>query len=347
MTSGTILKRGKIPARLLESLLPDAVTDFPEVLVGPRIGEDACAIRIGGDVLVAATDPITMTGTGVGAHAVAINANDVAVMGVKPRWFLANVLLPTGSTVDDLHGLFKGMRDALDELQVALVGGHTEVSDAVNQVVVVGQMLGLAGPAGIVKTGGLRPGDKVVQVGVAPVEGAAVMAELFSCRLSDVAPGQLAAARFAIESPGISVVGSALLAAELGACALHDPTEGGLSAGLHEMAQTSGLGLVVDEPSVLWFPPGIEICKALGADPWSTLASGALLAGFAASRVQHALNALAKAGFQAAVIAEARVGSGVLLSSGNALLYSERDELSRLAETDISHPENTVDSEPK
>jgi len=234
------------------------------------------------------------------------------------------------------------MRAALDELQVALVGGHTEVSDAVNQAVVVGQMLGVAGPSGIVKTGGLRPGDKVLQLGAAPVEGAAVMAELFGRSLSAVAPGQLAAAGRAIEDPGISVVAPALFAAELGACALHDPTEGGLSAGLHEMAETSGLGLVVDEQAVLWFPPGIELCRALGADPWGTLASGALLAGFAAPRTQSALIALADAGFEAAIIAEASVGSGVRLSSGAALPRRERDELSRLIEADVEQHERTA-----
>jgi len=61
----------------------------PSVLLEPRIGEDACAIEVPGGVLVAATDPITLTTHEIGRFSVIVNANDVAVMGVRPRWFLA------------------------------------------------------------------------------------------------------------------------------------------------------------------------------------------------------------------------------------------------------------------
>ena len=71
------------------------------------------------------------------------------------------------------------------------------------------------------------------------------------------------------------VVEPALAAARAGASALHDPTEGGLSAGLHEMAEASGVALVVESERILWFEPGVELCVvAAGLDPWGTLASG-------------------------------------------------------------------------
>ena len=104
----------------------------------------ATAIEVEAGTLVAATDPITLTGSGVGAHAVVINANDVAVTGARPRWFLACVLLPEGTTASDAEDLFAGMRRALDEVGAVLVGGHTEVTWAVRQPLVVGQMLGMA-----------------------------------------------------------------------------------------------------------------------------------------------------------------------------------------------------------
>jgi hydrogenase expression/formation protein HypE len=138
------LLTGKLPPELLRELLAEAAADAPEVLLGPAVGEDACAIEVGGGVLVAATDPITLTGAGVGAHSVVINANDVAVMGVRPRWFLAVVLLPEGTEADDVRALLAGTRRALDAVGAVLVGGHTEVTSAVVQSVVVGQMLGFA-----------------------------------------------------------------------------------------------------------------------------------------------------------------------------------------------------------
>lgn len=311
-------------ARLIETRLP------PEVRLGPRIGEDACAIEVAAGTLVAATDPITLTGSGVGAHAVVINANDVAVTGARPRWFLACVLLPEGSTASEAQALFAGMRRALDEVGAVLVGGHTEVTGAVRQPLVVGQMLGMAEER-TVPTGGLRPGDAVVQVGPAPVEGAAVLAEVLpSERLATVSDDSLDAARSALEAPGISVVEPALAAARAGAAALHDPTEGGLSAGLHEMADASGVALTLEPDRIAWFEPGVALCAAAGLDPWGTLASGTLLAGFAPDRLDRALRELALAGHDATVIGRAEAGSGVAFADGDPLPRHERDELSRL-----------------
>ena len=273
------LPAGKLAPEFLAELIDTSLP--PEVVLGPRVGEDACAIEIEAGTLVAATDPITLTGTGVGAHAVAVNANDVAVTGARPRWFLACVLLPEGSTDDEAKALFAGMRHALDRVGAVLVGGHTEVTAAVRQPLVVGQMLGIA-TGRTVPTGGLRPGDAVVQIGPAPVEGAAVLADVLPAeRLAAVSVQGLEAARSALDTPGISVVGPALAAARTGASALHDPTEGGLSAGLHEMADASGVALVIEPERIAWFEPGVELCTAAGLDPWGTLASGTLLAGFA------------------------------------------------------------------
>ena len=104
------LPTGKLPPALLDELLRTAPPLPGEIRIGPGIGEDACAIDVPAGTLVAATDPITLTGSGVGSHAVVVNANDVAVMGVRPRWFLAAVLLPPGTGEDAVRALFAGMR---------------------------------------------------------------------------------------------------------------------------------------------------------------------------------------------------------------------------------------------
>jgi len=222
------------------------------------------------------------------------------------------------------------MRDALEATDVALVGGHTEITEAVTQTVVVGQMLGLAADGAFVPTGGVRPGDAIVQVGPAPVEGAAVLACEAADRLGSVAAEVLAAARSALERPGISVVAAALRAAELGAVALHDPTEGGLACGLHELAEASGVRLDIDAGKVLWFEPGRAVCEATGADPWGTLASGALLAAFPPERAEAACRALSSDASRARQIGRAAGGAGVHLADGRPLRRFERDEVARV-----------------
>jgi hydrogenase maturation factor len=251
-------------------------------------------------------------------------------MGVRPRWFLATILVPPSSTEATIEELFSGVRRALSEIRATLVGGHTEVTRAVTRPIVVGQMLGLAENGRFASTAGVRPGDVIVQIGAAPVEGAAVLAVEAAPRLHGLDPAVTAAAATGVEVPGISVVDAALDAAELGATALHDPTEGGLAAGLHELATAGGVRLRVDRARLLWFEPGLAVCRALGADPWATLASGALLAAFDPAHAAAAAAALAARGHAVATIGVAEVGRGVVDTSDRSIPWPSRDEVSRL-----------------
>jgi hydrogenase expression/formation protein HypE len=325
-----ILQPGKLPAALLRKLLETGRAPPTELLLPPAVGEDACAIDIHGGALIAATDPITLTGRQIGAHAVVINANDVAVMGVRPRWFLAAILLPLGTTSSEVEALFRDMHAELDRLAVTLVGGHTEITAAVVQPVVVGQMMGYQPDGRFIRTGGMRAGDIVLQIGLVPIEGAAVLANEAGERLEDLAPDLVARAQRAARDPGISIVEPALRAAELGATAMHDPTEGGLSAGLHELAEASALALRVDTDAALWFEPGRAICAALGADPWGVLASGTLLAAFPQEIADRARATLVEDGHPTARLGRAEPGSGVYGLDGSTLRRHEQDEASRI-----------------
>ena len=324
------LAAGKIPPRLLEELLAALPPAPPEVLLGPQLGEDACAIELPRGVLVAATDPVTFTADQIGRWSVVVNANDVAVSGARPRWFLAVVLVPTGTAEAALRELFAEIRDALAALGAHLVGGHTEVTSAVTRPVVIGQMLGLVEDGAVMSSAGAVAGDVVVQVGPVPIEGAAVLAREAARELEGVAPAVIEAARVALERPGISVVEAALLAKRLGATVLHDPTEGGLAGGLHEIACAAGVRVRVDRDAILWFEPGIIICRALGADPWSTLASGSLLAVFPPTLVGAALAELAGHRHAAAAVGIVESGSAVHDLAGIAIPWPDRDEVARL-----------------
>lgn len=320
---------GKLPASLLAELLRAVPGQDPAVRLGPAIGEDAAAIDVPEGTLVVATDPITLTSSDAGRYAVVINANDVAVTGAAPRWFLVAMLLPPGIEVAEVRALFAEVTAALDELGATLVGGHSEVTPAVTQPVLVGQMLGVVGAGRLVTSSGASPGDVLVQVGPVPVEGAAVLAAGGHHRLTGVTPAELAAAARAADDPGISVVAAALRAAELGATAMHDPTEGGLAAGLHELAAAADVSLSLEGAAIAWFAPGQAVCRALGADPWATLASGCLLATFPAEGAEAAVTELRRSGHPAVRIGTVEHGAGVQVN-GAPLPYPESDEVARL-----------------
>ena len=92
---------GKLPPQLLERLLGKVAPTDPRVVMGPRLGEDAAVLDMGDRYLVATADPITFATDEAGWYALHVNANDIAVRGARPLWFLATVLLPEGGATED------------------------------------------------------------------------------------------------------------------------------------------------------------------------------------------------------------------------------------------------------
>jgi hydrogenase expression/formation protein HypE len=307
LTMERVLLPGKLPPDLLAALLAAAASDDPRVIVGPRVGVDAAVIDFGGRYLVAKSDPITFATEGIGWYAVQVNANDLAVMGAVPRWFLATFLLPAGITEAGVRAIFDDTLRACRELGVALVGGHTEITGGLDRPIVCGQMLGEAAPEELVPGGGARPDDRLLLTKAIPLEATALLArEQRTVALERGWSAEaLDAAANALYDPGISVLKEARLAVSLrAATAMHDPTEGGLATGLRELAQASGAGLRVYRDRIPVRPDGAALCAAFGLDPLGAIASGSLLLASPPDRAPGYLAACAEAGIPCAEIGE-------------------------------------------
>jgi hydrogenase maturation factor len=307
------LPAGKLPLLLLEKLLHRFAPNDPRIVVGPRAGEDAAVFDFrgpalaGGDrYLVAKTDPITFATSAIGWYAVNVNANDVAVMGARPAWFLATVLLPEGqATAEMAEGIFAQIYDACAALGVSLAGGHTEITVGLDRPIVCGTMLGEVAPERLITKTGSRPGDAVLLVKGVPIEGTALIAleREAALRPRGYSDEFIRRVQGFLREPGISVVAPARLAAETAEVhAMHDPTEGGVITGLLEIGRAAGLGLEVDLDAIPILPEGAILCAEFGLDPFGTIASGALLLTVAAADAGRLVATLAGAGYPTAVI---------------------------------------------
>ena len=290
------LPAGKLPLPLLEKLLTRFAPHDPRIVVGPRAGEDAAVFDLGDRYLVAKTDPITFATSEIGWYAVNVNANDVAVMGAQPKWFLATVLLPAGKATGALaEDIFRQIYDACAALGVSLAGGHTELTVNLDRPLISGTMLGEVAPEHLIMTAGARPGDAVLLVKAAPIEGTALIAleraEVLRARGYD--QDFISRCQGYLHEPGISVVKPALRAAEIAEVhAMHDPTEGGVMTGLLEMGRGAGVGLEIDLDAIPIAAEGAVLCREFGLDPLGTIASGAVLMAVAerdAARLAHTL----------------------------------------------------------
>ena len=329
---------GKVRAETLRRLFARYVPKSERVVVGPRVGEDAAVLDMGDRYLVATTDPITFATEEMGRYAVHVNANDLAVRGALPLWFLATLLLPEGQTTEtSVEGIFAEMAEACGEIGVSLVGGHTEITAGLERAVVVGAMLGEVAKDRLVTTSGARPGDWLLLTKGIPLEGAALIARERGdeAERRGVPRAVVARAREFLRAPGISVLPEARLACgAVRVHAMHDPTEGGLATACWELAQAGEVGLRIERERIPVLAEGEQLCRAFGLDPLGTIASGALLLAVDAAAAEAVVAACRGGGVACAVIGEVRpAGEGVTLVSGGRAAPMPgfpQDEISRL-----------------
>jgi hydrogenase expression/formation protein HypE len=333
------MRLGKLPPDLLARLVATIPGHDPRVSVGPRPGEDAAVIDIAGHALVVTTDPITFVSDRAAWYAVQVNANDVAAMGAIPAWLAVTLLLPARTEEQTAEKLFTELGAACEELGIALVTGHTEVTDAVNRTVVVGTMFGLADAAGAVSSGGALTGDAVLLAGSPAIEGSAILAveAAGQLRYAGVSEATLTAAAGFLDEPGISVVrASRIIRSVTTPHALHDATEGGVATALQEVADASRAGMLLNAQMMPVLPQTREICAALGLDPLGLISSGCLVACVAPGDDERTIAALTDAGITAARVGTVTQEAAMMIESvGTArpLARFDRDEIARYFES--------------
>ncbi len=269
---------GKIPPEILQSIVFSKLgKKDPDVLLGPGLGEDAAVIRIGDQVVIASTDPITGSIEDVGWLAVHANANDIATFGVSPRWFLVTVLLPSDHAKESLEKVMEQINTAAYELGIAIAGGHSEITESITHPIVVGFMMGTAPGGGYVTSSGAKPDDTLILTKTVGIEGTSILATEGSSYLEKILEKNLIREGQKLRN-SISVVKEGVSAFQTGFVhAMHDPTEGGLANGIHEMCDASGVGCEIDGDLIPLHQATRKICEYLRINPLELISSGCMM----------------------------------------------------------------------
>ncbi len=269
---------GKVPPEiLLSEVFSRLGSSDPDLILGPGLGQDASLIRFGDKILVASTDPITGSVEDVGWLSVHVNANDVATFGVAPKWFLNSIILPSGSTKEELGRIMQQINDASKSLGIAVVGGHTEITDDIDKPIIAGFMLGETTEGEYVTSTGANPGDALILTKSAAIEGTAILASEGRKRLTNILGDEITETGITLRNK-ISVVKEGIVAFQTGhITAMHDPTEGGIAGGIHELCDASDVGCIVDSTRIPVHPSTIAICQLLDIDYMNLISSGCML----------------------------------------------------------------------
>lgn len=271
------MKIGKIDSDLLERIVFKNIRfRRPEVVTRPGIGEDCAVVEFGNYDCVLSTDPITGAVGDIGRLAVHISCNDIASNGIEPLGILLACMLPESTTADEIEHMMKQAGEAAEKLGVEIIGGHTEITAAVNQPVIVSTALGRAPSGGSQKAADMREGDYILLTKTAGLEGTAVIACDHADRLAGVLDAaELAEAKAMLDQ--VSVVREGVAAGKIGTAGMHDVTEGGVLGAVWEMCEIAGVG------ADIWFEdiPVSEITKKIsahfGIDWLRLISSGCML----------------------------------------------------------------------
>jgi len=278
-----ILKSGKLDIDTLKRFLERNTILDSQVVVGPKIGEDAAVIDLRKKTdrhWVVSSDPITFTTEEIGYYGVVVNLNDIATMGAIPKWFLATLLFPEGSDLRIIEKVFRQIHNACRRFRISFIGGHTEITPGIKKMIFSGHMIGEVKKDKLVTTSGARAGDLLFLVKGVCIEGTSIIAREKEVELlrRGISSSLIRKAKRFIFNPGIDILGSAQIACKSTPVhSMHDPTEGGLINGLIEMAWASEKEIEVDFDKVLIYRESRILCQEFGLNPLGVIASGALL----------------------------------------------------------------------
>lgn len=317
-----MLKTGKVPENILRrTIIKQIRTKREEILVGAGVGEDCAAIELSGDeIFVVSTDPITGTSHDIGALAVHVTANDIASSGAQVIGIMLSVLLPEGSEEEDLKIIMSQAEEVCARLNIQTIGGHTEVTPVVNQIVITATGIGKVKKDRLITTSSAHPGDDVVVTKWIGLEGTSIIVnekkeelqKRFSSSFLETAKGF---------SECLSVVEDARIAASVGVSAMHDVTEGGIFGALWEVAEASGCGLDISLYDIPIRQETVEICEEFRINPYMLISSGSML--ITAPNGLDVVRALKASGINAAVIGKVTGGNDRIIRNGDGTRYLE------------------------
>lgn len=320
---------GKVPETILKrAVFRQLRTTREEVLVGASVGEDCAAVQLGPDeIFVLSTDPITGTGINMGKLAVQITANDLASAGAEPVGILLTVLLPPSADEPLIRGLMQEVESACEELHIQAMGGHTEVTRAVNQPLISVTGVGKVKKGRMITTGGARAGDDVVVTKWIGIEGTSIIAREKEEELLSRFPRTFVEGAKGFDKL-LSVVPEAATAVKSGVSAMHDVTEGGIYGALWELAEASGIGLVINLKAIPIRQETVEICEYYRLNPYQLISSGCML--MTSPDGVKLVHDLEKAGIHASLIGRCVEGNAKKIINGGEEAYLERPKTDEL-----------------
>jgi hydrogenase expression/formation protein HypE len=277
---------GKLGDNELKKLVT-CIRKDPRVIIPPTPGYDAGVHLLGDKYVVVATDPCIGVPDGLfGWLLINYAASDVAMFGAKPEFCTITLLGPLNTKPQTFQTAMKQVCGAVDELNMAIVRGHTGTYSGITSLLGVCTAYGTVQKEKLITPGGVKAGDLILctkSVGLETLINFSLTQKTLAQKLLGTEKTKELASLVRMES----CVQEALKLAEINDVhAMHDATEGGFTTALNELAEASGLGFEIEfeklpvSQEMKWLQEHFELSDDQGL---STSSTGTILAAVAPS----------------------------------------------------------------
>ncbi|MFR8926750.1 AIR synthase family protein [Peptoniphilus senegalensis] len=323
---------GKLKTELLEKYIFNSLSsNRDEVVIRGGVGLDCAVLDFCGDLIVTSTDPITGATKNIGSLAINVSVNDVSCQCADPVGVLMTVLIPPSATIEELKEIIEDANATAKKLNVDIIGGHTEVTDAVNKILISTTVLGRANKASIPDLSTIKIGDVIAISKYVGIEGTSIISQEKDDISEVLNDEELEFAKALSEN--ISVLKESKLASKYGVKYMHDITEGGLYGALWETGVAVGHGLRAYYENIPLLDVTNKISKFYEIDPMKLISSGSMLMIFDKDKFKDFKEETEKFGIKVTDIGEVIEGKDTeVIAYDQILILSEpsSDELYRV-----------------
>ncbi|MBF1146728.1 MAG: AIR synthase [[Eubacterium] sulci] len=330
-----MLPVGKLDSDVLKRIVIDKIKYKNEnVKVRAGVGEDCAVVGYGDYDCVISTDPITSSINDVGRLSIHISCNDIASNGVQPIAITLAVMLPKGTAEEDVEKIMAQAAKSAEDVGVEIVGGHTEITEAVNQPVIVSTAFGKVVAGESQSASDMRAGDVILMTKQAGLEGTGIICSDYEEELSKVlSADELAEGKRMLDD--VSVVKEGVIAGKIGTHGMHDVTEGGILGAVWEMCNISGLGVLLDEDEIAVSEVTEKVCAHFSIDWKRLISSGCMIIVASAEKADDICAELGKNGVMVSEIGRVTMADeGLMLKKSDGSLEEidppKTDELYRV-----------------
>lgn len=323
------MKIGKLTIDDLKELIFENLKNTNEDIISSgEIGNDCSAIKINDKILYLSSDPITGTTKEIGKLAININCNDIATEGVLPIGIMLTLLAPPKTSKKDIAFIMKQAQEEAEKIGVTIMGGHTEITTAVNKIIISATSIGIGDKKDFKNKESVVSGDKIIITKGVGIEGIGILAfekekelsKKFNSTLINEAKNLLNLT---------SVVKDGIVANKY-AKGMHDVTEGGLLGALWESSCFYNLGISIDYNKIPISKVVKEISDFFKIDPLKLISSGTMLIVCESKNETLLIDELKKNGISSFTIGEFTTNNDKFLIKNNEKILINQPESDEL-----------------